>query len=81
MGGHKILADGSCSKHKTVTYKLKQRDVDITSEGLISLQVQTGFIKGQNICLTSLTRAKCGTRSTLCWKNPNISGSIKLFAL
>ena len=34
-----------------------------------------------NICLTSLTRAKCGTRSTLCWKNPNISGSIKLFAL
>ena len=35
----------------------------------------------EEICLTSLTRAKCGTRSTLCWKNPNISGSIKLFAL
>ena len=34
-----------------------------------------------NICLTSLTRAKCGVRSTLCWKNLNISGSIKLFAL
>ena len=32
--------------------------------------------KFQPICLTSLTRAKCGTRSTLCWKNPNISGSI-----
>ena len=34
------------------------------------------FSKNRNICLTSLTRAKCGTRSTLCWKNPNISGSI-----
>ena len=33
------------------------------------------------ICLTSLTRAKCGVRSTLCWKIPNISGSIELFAL
>ena len=35
----------------------------------------------ENICLTSLTRAKCGVRSTLCWKIPNISGSIELFAL
>ena len=33
------------------------------------------------ICLTSLTRAKCGIPSTLCWKIPNISGSIQLFAL
>ena len=33
------------------------------------------------ICLTSLTRAKCGTRSTLCWKLGNISGSTELFAL
>ena len=33
------------------------------------------------ICLTSLTRAKCGVRATLCWKIPNISGSIQLFAL
>ena len=33
------------------------------------------------ICLTSLTRAKYGVRSTLCWKIPNISGSIQLFAL
>ena len=30
----------------------------------------------QCICLTSLTRAKCGIPSTLCWKIPNISGSI-----
>ena len=35
----------------------------------------------RSICLTLLTRAKCGVRSTLCWKIPNISGSIKLFAL
>ena len=33
------------------------------------------------IRLTSLTRAKCGIPSTLCWKIPNISGSIQLFAL
>ena len=33
------------------------------------------------ICLTSLTRAKCGTRSTLFWKVGNISGSTELFAL
>ena len=33
------------------------------------------------ICLTSLTLAKCGIPSTLCWKIPNISGSIELFAL
>ena len=33
------------------------------------------------ICLTSVTRAKCGVRSTLCWKIPNMSGSIELFAL
>ena len=26
------------------------------------------------ICLTSVTRAKCGIRSTLCWKVGNISG-------
>ena len=38
-------------------------------------------LKYTYICLTSLTRAKCGTRSTLCWKNPNISGSTELFAL
>ena len=35
----------------------------------------------KNICLTSLTRAKCGVRSTLCWKIPNISGSIELHKL
>ena len=33
------------------------------------------------ICLTSLTRAKCGTRWTLCWKILNISDSTELFAL
>ena len=35
----------------------------------------------RHICLTSLTRAKCGVHSTLCLKIPNISGSIELFAL
>ena len=35
----------------------------------------------KSICFTSLTCAKCGIPSTLCWKIPNISGSIELFAL
>ena len=39
------------------------------------------FIYIKCICLTSVTRAKCGTRSTLCWKIGNISGSTELFAL
>ena len=34
-----------------------------------------GLSKVSYICLTSLTRAKCGVRSTLCWKVGNISGS------
>ena len=33
------------------------------------------------ICFILLTHAKCGTRSTLCWKVGNISGSTELFAL
>ena len=31
------------------------------------------------ICLTSLTRAKCGFPSTLCWKIGKISTSTELF--
>ena len=45
----------------------------------VFLLIQERFVG--NICLTSLTRAKCGTRSTLCWKVGNISGSTELFAL
>ena len=33
------------------------------------------------ICLTSVTRVKCGVCSTLCWKIGNISGSTELFGL
>ena len=33
------------------------------------------------ICLTSVTRAKCGVCSTLCENIANISGSTELFAL
>ena len=47
-------------------------------------QHNTKFVNLRNfkfICLTSLTRSKCGIPSTLCWKIPNISGSIELFAL
>ena len=39
------------------------------------------YFYNNNNSLTSLTRAKCGTRSTLCWKVGNISGSTELFAL
>ena len=49
--------------------------------GIFSIHhVDVGFFP-TDICLTSVTRAKCGIRSTLCWEIPNISGSIKLFAL
>ena len=33
----------------------------------------------EHICLTSLTRAKCGVPSTLCWKIGKISTSTELF--
>ena len=42
---------------------------------------QRKFCFDHDICLTSLTCAKCGTRSTLCWKILNISDSTELFAL
>ena len=38
-------------------------------------------ITRQYIYLTSVTRVKCGVRSTLCWKIGNISGSTELFGL
>ena len=40
-----------------------------------------GFLMLTYICLTSVTHAKCGIPSTLCWKIGNISGSTELFAL
>ena len=33
------------------------------------------------ICLTSVTRVKCGVCSTLCWKIANISRSTDIFGL
>ena len=47
---------------------------------LFLCQMNWSFVNASK-CLTSLTRAKCGTRSTLCWKVGNISGSTELFAL
>ena len=38
-----------------------------------------GSATGEFICLTSLTRAKCGVPSTLCWKIGKISTSTELF--
>ena len=50
---------------------------------VVTLHTQQSYDKifRINICLTSVMRAKCGIHSTLCWKIPNISGSIELFAL
>ena len=53
----------------------------ISSKDLMRPSVAFLVIDTLCICLTSLTRAKCGTRSTLCWKVGNISGSTELFAL
>ena len=44
------------------------------------LNVFTEF-SDKHICLTSVTRVKCGVRSTLCWKIGIISGSTELFGL
>ena len=35
----------------------------------------------KKICPNSVTRIKCGVRSTLCWKIGNISDSTELFGL
>ena len=39
------------------------------------------FLVMEYICPISVTRVKCGIRSTLCWKIGNISGSTELFGL
>ena len=67
------------------------KDSEIAPLTLGSMENTTYFIShrkpilvkiwGKYICLTSLTRAKCGTHSTLCWKILNISDSTELFAL
>ena len=59
---------------------LWQPSMESHSRLVIRLQLQQ-WLYLIYICLTSLTRAKCGTRSTLCWTIRNISGSIELFAL
>ena len=41
VAGHKMLADGSCSEQKSVIYNPAQINVEITSDGQFSLQVQT----------------------------------------
>ena len=55
----------------------------LTSMALNSLEILMPSVDSVDIyiCLTSLTHAKWGTCSTLCWKVGNISGSTELFAL
>ena len=53
----------------------KARDL-ILSSFLASYQIPSVT---ECICLTSLTRAKCGVPSTLCWKIGKISTSTELF--
>ena len=54
---------------------------DIFIRGVVVVVVACGcVVLGCNIyiliciCLTSVTRVKCGIRSTVCWKVGNISG-------
>ena len=44
------------------------------------IQLNNRNILGR-ICAISVTRVKCGIRSTLCWKIRNISHSTELFGL
>ena len=75
-GGAKLLGEGVAERGKGVGARgLGQR---ACSKGGGVREGQGGV---ESICLTSLTHAKCSTRSTLCWKILNISDSTKLFAL
>ena len=75
----KVLLCGECkihTKYKFLTIAFRS----FTSERRL-FHFEYQWLVLANICLTSLTHAKCGIPSTLCWKIPNISGSIELFAL
>ena len=71
---HKVIRSNGIYTVKDV--KLSIRHHSWIVDAKLSLEIILELI-----CLTSLMRAKCGVRSTLCWKIPNISGSIELFAL
>ena len=90
-----IAKDSECNAalyetnyNKEIDKTMKQVATTYTSDIRLvnfSLPLQLSECKYESfvnyICLTSLTRAKCGTRSTLCWKILNISDSTELFAL
>ena len=67
---------GKAEKANCLGYLLGHTDRVTVKSSTVKLMLPL-----RNICLTLLTCAKCGVRSTLCWKIPNISGSIELFAL
>ena len=62
-------------------------DIDVTIGMMLNIDIERSIIcehqlSFQKIYMSHFAYAcKCGTRSTLCWKIPNISGSIELFAL
>ena len=83
-GGRALVMAGSFTASFSFQFKYVNIATILTSELKMSVCVhlETCFLAiTWNICLTSVSRAKCGIRSTLCWKIPNISGSIELFAL
>ena len=72
------------SKRQLISDTLKYLNHRIYTMDIVDVVVQAcaNALKiNLYICLTLLTHAKCGTRSTLCWKVGNISGSTELFAL
>ena len=65
-----VLGLADTGEFSTSTYLLNVGEMTIYQiyHRLVSIIVT-------HICLTSVTRVKCGVRSTLCWTIANISGS------
>ena len=61
-----------CDEHGSITDKISKE---------LCVQHCNEMGKVIQICLTSVTRVKCGIRSTLCWKIANISGFTDIFGL
>ena len=49
-------------------------NTDLNAMYVDTVDTKRKYTKLDYICLTSVTRVKCGICSTLCWKIGNISG-------
>ena len=80
---YKVDISSVIAKSFCVCENVEYHIVFIGKKGLCHsiAEVSKYSIMSKYRCLTSVTHAKCGICSTLCWKIGNISGSTELFAL